>query len=259
MEPSKKRAREEKVYIAVHKPVGCVSSAKRQHDGKTIYELLATFNFDFEKVGLCGRLDADTSGIMLFTNDSAMQRALLTPDDAEADTKKECEDKEDREGKKENREEGKKASWKEYHLTVLASPHRKWGTEWDENMEKALVEELSVPLEFSFKGKRHLTKAAELKVLNRFRSEEHAHGSRGPLGQDLGWCATLSVILREGKHHQIRRICSRSRLQVLSLKRVSFAGGLISIEDPTLAQPGSARYLKEEEVDQLKSHLLESH
>ena len=244
-EPAFKRQRktEELAYVAMHKPIGYVSSTVSQKQGmRTIYELLEAKNFP--KLGLCGRLDAQTSGIMLFTNDSPMLQALLLPEEKEG---------EDIGDKEEERDEDKDFKWKEYHLTVLASPDRQWGTgDWEE-AKKAILAEMSAPIEFVTKGVRYRTNPAEVKVLSRFRSEKHAHESRGPRGQDLGWCVVLSIILREGKHHQIRRLASRSKLRVVSLKRHSFAGGLLTADDPTLEDPGSARYLTDEEIAQLRA------
>ena len=123
MEPNKRRRVDEKLYIAIHKPTGFVSSAKSQHKGqKTIYDLLKSLNFP-TSIGLCGRLDSETSGIMLFTNDSVIQRELLIPEEEEENSINE--------GEKHHRKE----NWKEYHLTVLASPHRRWGTNWNKNIE----------------------------------------------------------------------------------------------------------------------------
>ena len=256
MEPEAKRQKTETpLYVAMHKPIGYVSSTVSQKKGmRTIYELLEEKNFP--KMGLCGRLDAQTSGIMLFTNDSAMLQALLLPEEQEGEDTTSADGTGDKVAKEcvtSIKEDDKNYKWKEYHLTVLASPDRKWGTGVWSEAEKLLIEEMSAPIEFVTKGVRYRTNPAEVKVLSRFRSEKHAHDSRGPRGQDLGWCVVLSIILREGKHHQIRRLASRSKLRVMSLKRHSFAGGLLTADDPTLKEPGGARHLTEEEIAELRA------
>ena len=53
-------------YLALNKPVGYVCSKKRQGDTPTIYELLPKKYQDLKTVG---RLDKDSSGIILLTND----------------------------------------------------------------------------------------------------------------------------------------------------------------------------------------------
>ncbi len=67
----------EKVYIMLNKPQGYVSSTDSK-DGKTVLELLPE---DLQKRGLfpCGRLDKDTLGLMILTNDGETAHYLLSP------------------------------------------------------------------------------------------------------------------------------------------------------------------------------------
>lgn len=53
-------------YVALNKPVGYVCSRKRQGDAPTIYEILPE---KFESLKTVGRLDKDSSGLILLTND----------------------------------------------------------------------------------------------------------------------------------------------------------------------------------------------
>lgn len=53
-------------YLALNKPVGYVSSRRRQGSTPTIYELLPREYHDLKPVG---RLDRDSSGLLLLTND----------------------------------------------------------------------------------------------------------------------------------------------------------------------------------------------
>jgi pseudouridine synthase len=55
----------ESVYIMLNKPVGYVSSRLRQGEDPTIYDLLPK---DFERLKPAGRLDLDSSGLMLLSN-----------------------------------------------------------------------------------------------------------------------------------------------------------------------------------------------
>lgn len=63
-------------YIMLNKPAGYVSST--DDAGPTVMELLPP---EFTKLGLapCGRLDRDTVGLLLITNDGAAAHALLSP------------------------------------------------------------------------------------------------------------------------------------------------------------------------------------
>lgn len=53
-------------YIALNKPVGYVCSRKKQGDTPTIYEILPE---SYESLKTVGRLDKDSSGLILLTND----------------------------------------------------------------------------------------------------------------------------------------------------------------------------------------------
>jgi 23S rRNA pseudouridine2605 synthase len=64
------------VVYAVNKPVGVLSTAKDTHGRPTVVDLVAD-----EKARLypVGRLDADTSGLILLTNDGALAHRLTHP------------------------------------------------------------------------------------------------------------------------------------------------------------------------------------
>lgn len=54
------------LYIAMNKPVGYVCSRRAQGSAPTIYELLPK---EYQKLKTVGRLDKDSSGLILLTND----------------------------------------------------------------------------------------------------------------------------------------------------------------------------------------------
>jgi pseudouridine synthase len=65
-----------KLYVALHKPAGCVCSRKDERDRPTIYELLPP---DWSNVQSVGRLDYDTEGLLLLTNDGELSLRLTHP------------------------------------------------------------------------------------------------------------------------------------------------------------------------------------
>ena len=69
------RAQKKEVWM-LHKPVGCVTTARDEHDRATVYELLPK---DLPWLAPVGRLDQDTSGLLLFTNDSDLAHAITEP------------------------------------------------------------------------------------------------------------------------------------------------------------------------------------
>lgn len=67
---------EKKVYIMVNKPIGYVSTVKDQFGRKTVIDLLHGVK---ERVYPVGRLDFDTSGLLLLTNDGDFAFRLTHP------------------------------------------------------------------------------------------------------------------------------------------------------------------------------------
>lgn len=63
-------------YVAFHKPVGFVCSRHAQGDNHTIYELLPKHFFRLKTVG---RLDKDSSGLVLLTNDGNFAFSMTHP------------------------------------------------------------------------------------------------------------------------------------------------------------------------------------
>lgn len=69
------RPEEKKVYLLLNKPVGVITSVKDQFNRKTVTEIL---NID-ERVYPVGRLDYDTSGLLLLTNDGDITYKITHP------------------------------------------------------------------------------------------------------------------------------------------------------------------------------------
>jgi pseudouridine synthase len=72
------RIREEKkMYVALNKPTGIVTSFGDNRDRATVYDCLKGLD---RWVFPVGRLDMDTSGLLLLTNDTEFGEALLQPE-----------------------------------------------------------------------------------------------------------------------------------------------------------------------------------
>lgn len=63
----------EKIYIKLNKPVGYVVSNNKK-EGKPIYKLL---DEELKKLYPVGRLDKDSKGLILFTNDGVFSRKII--------------------------------------------------------------------------------------------------------------------------------------------------------------------------------------
>lgn len=65
-----------KVYILLNKPAGYISSVKDQFSRKTVIDLVRGIR---ERIYPVGRLDYDTSGLIILTNDGEFANMLMHP------------------------------------------------------------------------------------------------------------------------------------------------------------------------------------
>jgi len=70
------RHEQKKVYILLNKPVGYISSARDQFSRKTVLDLTEGIK---ERIYPVGRLDYDTSGLIILTNDGELTNMLTHP------------------------------------------------------------------------------------------------------------------------------------------------------------------------------------
>lgn len=69
-------APDQNLYLILHKPVGYVCSRKAQGDAPTIYALLPT---DLHHLKPVGRLDKNSSGLIILTNDGDFAHKMTHP------------------------------------------------------------------------------------------------------------------------------------------------------------------------------------
>ena len=67
---------ERKVYLLLHKPVGVVTTVHDPQGRKTVLDLVPSHSVRIYPVG---RLDYDTSGLLILTNDGGLTHALTHP------------------------------------------------------------------------------------------------------------------------------------------------------------------------------------
>lgn len=72
---NKKIRQPEKMYIALNKPVGILSTASDERGRKTVLDFVETK----ERLFPVGRLDKDTTGLILLTNDGELMNKLIHP------------------------------------------------------------------------------------------------------------------------------------------------------------------------------------
>ena len=68
---------EKKVYVLLNKPKDCVTTAKDTHGRKTVLDLVR--GCCPERIYPVGRLDRNTTGVLLLTNDGALSESLTHP------------------------------------------------------------------------------------------------------------------------------------------------------------------------------------
>jgi len=69
--------KENHVYILMNKPRGCVTTVKDEFDRKTVLDLIGTRIT--ERIYPVGRLDYDTAGVLLLTNDGDFANKMMHP------------------------------------------------------------------------------------------------------------------------------------------------------------------------------------
>jgi 23S rRNA pseudouridine2605 synthase len=70
-------ARRDRVYVLLYKPTGYLTTYKDPEGRPTVYDLLAELGTFVSPVG---RLDLDTSGLLLLTNDTQLAERIMNPD-----------------------------------------------------------------------------------------------------------------------------------------------------------------------------------
>ncbi|CAJ1370549.1 unnamed protein product [Effrenium voratum] len=173
-------------YI-LHKPAGVVSQRRDALGRDSVYEVFDSLVARGllpdapAHVGAVGRLDLETTGLIVMTEDRELNRGL-----------------------------GKAALEKRYEITVLGH--------WQPADER--IRGLSDPYLYHQKatnsGQKTWTKPAQVRLL---RQWEEDPGSQKPAF--LGHRSLLEFTLREGRNRQIRRLVARSGLRLLHLHRTA--------------------------------------
>jgi 23S rRNA pseudouridine2604 synthase len=168
----------QRVYVAYHKPRGIITHSP----GAGEEDIVSVLPEAFRKQGLfpVGRLDKDSSGLIILTNDGRITDRLLHPDAVHE---------------------------KEYQVKT------------------------KLPLRASFK--QHMEAGVDIEGYMTKPAKVRITGER-----------SFSIVLTEGKKHQIRRMVVSMHNEVVELKRTR----ILSVRLGKLV-PGDARALEGEELD----------
>ncbi len=151
-------------YFVLNKPPGCITGRGDPEGRSTVYDHVPAH---FPPLPHVGRLDYNTEGLLLFTDDGRLARALLDPEQHDGP-----------------------AIEKVYQVKLRPRLHP----------DDPRIEALERPLELS-EGPSRPARARW--VMDRARSS---------------W---IEIVLTEGRHRQVRRLCEREDLQIVKLRRVS--------------------------------------
>lgn len=191
------RAAQSLVYFVLHKPAGCV--CQRSPVDPTVYAALPA---GFPAVPAVGRLDRDTEGLLLFTEDFALGHALIAGGDALAGGGKWA---------AKHRPAGKRPppkARKVYHVEVAGL---------FEVAPAAQLKLLREPIKIDGKA----TAPAEARLLPPAEAPLAAGLAAGRGESDRPSLRWVEVTIGEGRNRQVRRLCERAGLGVSRLVRVA--------------------------------------
>ncbi|MFC5405728.1 pseudouridine synthase [Cohnella soli] len=214
------------VYVMLHKPAGVISATEDTRE-RTVLDLIEDDDVTVLSPFPVGRLDKDTEGLLLLTNDGKLAHELLSP---------------------------KKHVPKTYRSLVAGVV----GEEDKTAFAKGVTLDdgyVTMPAQLSILS-RHpagLT-AGDAADDNGEYAQQLADAVK--LSSAMGEAALswVELTIHEGKFHQVKRMFEAVGKKVLYLRRVSM--GPLQL-DPDLP-PGSWRELREEEVDILRNYRKES-
>lgn len=219
---------ERRVVYAVNKPVGVLSTASDPFGRPTVVELIPG---EGRRLYPIGRLDLDSEGLILLSNDGELAHALTHP---------------------------RFGVEKSYVVEVLGGPvgldalqRLRTGVRLDDGMTRpAQVEVLDGRGGSQASGRdgAHGSGRGGPQASRRDAPRRDAPRRRdAPSGRD-GTRTRLRITIHEGRNRQVRRMCDSVGHEVRRLKRVSF--GPLQLGD---LRPGAHRRLSEDEVEALRA------
>jgi len=176
---------ETKCYYLFNKPAGYITALKDPFKTPTINDYLSEHYHIIQRVHPVGRLDKDTEGLLILTNDGDLTYKVLHP---------------------------KMKVEKEYLAKVYGVP--------DESDIKQFKEGMRL--------KNFATSPATLAI----KKQE-------------GKFSWITIVIREGKKRQVKRMCSHIGHKVVFLKRIRVGTFTLS----GIEKPGELKILRKEEIE----------
>lgn len=207
---------EEFRYFMLNKPAGCVSATK---DGlsQTVIELLS--GEDTRDLFPVGRLDKDTEGLLLITNDGKLAHELLSP----------------------------RHHVDKIYETVVD------GELSDEEMRCFMEgldigdEKKTMPAKIEKVGKARNNEMVDITLCDNFEETSKIEGENNTQ-DNITYSYVYRIALHEGRFHQVKRMFEAVGKHVIFLKRISM--GPLALDEGL--DTGSYRRLTQEELNCLK-------
>jgi 23S rRNA pseudouridine2605 synthase len=168
------------VYIMLNKPQGCVTTASDQFGRKTVMDYLRGIN---ERVFPIGRLDYNTSGLLLLTNDGEFANKITHP---------------------------KYKAEKTYDALVRPVPSN---ADLEKLRRGVLIKGESDFDKSAVSGKFFKTAPANVSVIKREKKLP------GTADSDSDGTVMLEITIHEGRNRQVRKMCEAVGLEVVTLHR----------------------------------------
>ncbi len=213
------------VVLMLYKPAGYITSHEDPHAEQTVFDLLDTQKYP--ALSYVGRLDKDTTGLLLFTNDGALAQELTHP---------------------------KYHVNKTYFAKVQGVPQKndleklRTGVLLEDGMTAPAQVRLlkDVPGVFS-QTQTPAKKAATKQALGKQATAKETAAKQTPTGE-RSKSSVLEITIHEGRKRQVKRMCAAIGHKVLALHRQSFG----SLDLGNLAL-GEYRELSLNEIELLKA------
>lgn len=202
-----------KVYYMFNKPAGCIT-ARRDAASKTVFDFFDDINMN--GVFHVGRLDKDTEGLLLFTNDGEFEHKLMCPE---------------------------KHVEKTYFFWALGSLDEEDIKRLEQGVYIGKGEILTKP------AKIEVDKCGIYKELKDEMPIDNLHNIDSKQYNQPVISGYLTI--SEGRNHQVKRMLKAVGCYVVYLKRISI-GGLILDES---LKKGQYRFLTEAEIKRLLGEL----
>ena len=205
----------EHLYVMLHKPAGVISATTDVRE-RTVLDLLDS-EAKARSLFPVGRLDKDTEGMLLLTNDGKLAHALLSP---------------------------RKHVPKTYRALVLGSV----GTAEQEAFRRGVQLDdgyVTMPAQLRVLAETSVEQARAHAVISQpYACMPKEWTRRIDPGSTICW---IELTIYEGKFHQVKRMFAAVNRKVLYLRRIAM--GPLTL-DPALS-PGEWRELTQSEIDML--------